>query len=47
MKRRNEKDFGCEESADEDKDMEDACCSDCPYYCPMCQECMYEDECGE
>lgn len=38
---------GCEENADEDEDMENACCSDCPYYCPMCGECMYEDECGE
>jgi hypothetical protein len=23
---------------------EDGCCSDCPYFCPMCGECMYEDE---
>ena len=38
---------GCEENADENVDMEDACCSNCPYYCPMCGECMYEDECGE
>ena len=38
---------GCEENADKDEDMEDACCSDCPYYCPMCQECMCADECGE
>ena len=30
---------------------EDEClgqdCSDCPYFCPVCQECMYEDECEE
>ena len=23
---------------------EDGCCSDRPYFCPMCGECMYEDE---
>lgn len=22
-------------------------CSDCPYFCPMCGECMYEDDCEE
>lgn len=38
---------GCEESADEAEDMENACCSGCPYYCQMCGECMYEDECSE
>ena len=27
--------------------VEDACCSDCPYFCPVRGECMYEDECGE
>lgn len=36
---------GCEERAAEEEDMEDDCCSDCPYFCPMCGECMYEDEC--
>ena len=35
---------GCEEHSAEDEDMEDDCCSDCPYFCPMCGECMYEDE---
>lgn len=36
---------GCEECAAEDEDTEDGCCSDCPYFCPVCGECMYEDEC--
>lgn len=31
-------DEGCE-----DGDMEDGCCSECPYFCPVCGECMYED----
>ena len=22
-------------------------CSDCPYFCPVCSECMYEDDCEE
>ena len=22
-------------------------CSDCPYFCPVCGECMCEDECNE
>lgn len=22
-------------------------CSDCPYFCPVCGECMYEDDCEE
>ncbi len=30
---------------------EDECleqdCSDCPYFCPVCKECVYEDECEE
>lgn len=34
---------GQEERADKDGDMEDACCSDCPYFCPVCGECMYGD----
>ena len=38
---------GCEEHAAENGDMEDDCCSDCPYFCPVCGECMYEDECDE
>ena len=39
----------CEDGA-EDSDEEaneDECCSDCPYFCPVCGECMYEDECDE
>ena len=35
---------GREEHSTEDEDVEDDCCSDCPYFCPMCGECMYEDE---
>ena len=32
----------------EETDIEDECleheeCSGCPYYCPVCGECMYED----
>lgn len=32
----------------EETDIEDEClehevCSRCPYYCPVCGECMYED----
>lgn len=38
---------GCEETEGEDECLEHEDCSDCPYYCPMCGECMYEDECGE
>ena len=22
-------------------------CSDCPYFCPVCGECMYEEDCEE
>lgn len=33
----------CEGESCEDEDMEDGCCSDCPYFCPVCGECMYED----
>lgn len=38
---------GCEERPAEDGD-EDEClecgdCSDCPYFCPVCGECMCED----
>lgn len=34
----------CEDENCEDEDMEDGCCSECPYFCPVCGECMYEDE---
>ena len=37
----------CEDESCEDGDMEDGCCSDCPYFCPVCGECVYEDECDE
>lgn len=38
---------GNEESAAENEDMEDDCCSDCPYFCPVCGECMCEGECED
>ena len=38
---------GCEENADEDDSLENENCSECPYFCPVCQECMYEDECED
>jgi len=40
----------CEDGAedtDEEEANEDECYSDCPYFCPVCGECMYEDECDE
>ena len=39
---KDENEDGCEEQATENEDMEDVCCSDCPYFCPVCGECMYE-----
>lgn len=41
----DEDEGGCEENAAENGDMEDVCCSDCPYFCPVCRECMYEGGC--
>ncbi len=38
---------GCEENADGDGGLENENCSECPYFCPVCQECMYEDECED
>ena len=35
------------ENTDEEKANEDERCSDCPYFCPVCGECMCEDECSE
>ena len=32
-----------EETDIEDKCLEHEECSECPYYCPVCGECMYED----
>lgn len=37
---------GAEDTAEEEVS-EDECCSDCPYFCPVCGECMYEDKCDE
>ena len=34
------------EDSDEEAN-EDECCSDCPYFCPVCGECLCEDECEE
>lgn len=39
----DETEDGCEESAAENGDVEGVCCPDCPYFCLMCGECMYED----
>lgn len=41
----NEGDF--EDNVFTDEDMEDEDCSGCPYFCPVCGECLYEDECDE
>lgn len=35
---------GCEEKSMEDEDVGDDCCSDCPYFCHVCGECMREGE---
>ena len=40
---KDENEDGCEENAAGNEDMEDGCCSGCPYFCPMCGECRYED----
>ena len=32
---------------DEEELSEEDDCSDCPYFCPVCGECLYEDECEE
>ena len=37
-----DEDFVCGEAK-----IEDERCSDCPYFCPVCGECMCEDECSE
>lgn len=34
-----------EEMENEGGEFENEDCSDCPYFCPMCGECMYEDGC--
>lgn len=38
---------GREEHPAEDEDVEDDCCSGCPYFCSVCGECVYENECEE
>ena len=38
---------GCEDNEDEEECLEYEDCSECPYFCPVCQECMYEDECED
>lgn len=38
---------GCEENTAMNEDMEEDDCSGCPYFCPVCGECLYEDECDE
>lgn len=42
---KDENEGGCEENGAENEFMEDVCCSDCPYFCPVCGECMYEGGC--
>lgn len=49
----SDEDFVCgeaditEENEVTDEDMEGEDCSGCPYFCPVCGECLYEDECDE
>ena len=33
------------DDTDEEELSEEDDCSDCPYFCPVCGECLYEDEC--
>ena len=35
------------DGAGENTLQENTDCSDCPYFCPVCGECMYEDDCEE
>lgn len=35
---------GCEENEADDECEENADCLECPYFCPICGACMYEDE---
>ena len=41
---KDENEDGCEEMEREGGSLEDVDCSDCPYFCPVCGECMYESE---
>ena len=43
----NESCEGGAEHTDEEEAIEDERCSDCPYFCPVCGECMCEDECED
>ena len=35
------------DDTDEEELSEENDCSGCPYFCPVCGECLYEDECEE
>ena len=35
------------DDTDKEKLSEEDDCSDCPYFCPVCGECLYEDGCEE
>ena len=35
------------DDTDEEELSEENDCSDCPYFCLVCGECMYEDDCEE
>lgn len=35
------------DDTDKEELSEEDDCSDCPYFCPVCEECLYEDECEE
>ena len=37
----------CEDNEGEDECLEYEDCSECPYFCPVCGECVYEDECED
>ena len=39
---KDENEDGCEEMEREGGGFENEDCSDCPYFCPVCGECMYE-----
>ena len=39
----SDEDFVCGGADIEDECLEHEECSGCPYYCPVCGECMYED----
>ena len=41
---KDENEDGCDELDTEGGEFENEDCSDCPYFCPMCGECMYEGE---